>query len=212
MSHNSYSSDDSESYVRSTRSNKELEVGHLIGNRGDRAINFDEPASISEKNNQAIEDLAISAWSRQLQHNSSIISDAIMGQLISQTLCESCGDTSYAFQHFHLIDLDLPSNVKAITLDQLMTNFSTPTLIEKFSCSGCLKISAGTRRRYFYKLPQVLIVSLARFDSKTAVSTKNRCLVTVDLDEQNFAAQEKGRDKASESIFSLYMIVVASIQ
>jgi ubiquitin C-terminal hydrolase len=185
---------------------QDIEGGQAIDSRP--GVDLEHLSKAAKDDQRAVEELAVEAWSKQVKKSASIVSDVAMGQLIVQTVCETCSKASYSFKHFHVLELDLPQ-AKASTLDDLLTSFSSPMLIDSFACPSCTLLRKGSRRRFIYKLPPVFIVSLNRFKKTPYSDAKNQCFVSVELTGQDLSKHEKG-GQSSPAFFDLYMIVVAS--
>lgn len=194
--------------IQSTKLESDSEKGLMLGADNKRPIDIEHIANASSADRKSIEDLAISSWAKQLEKSKSVVSDVTMGQLLVQTTCDECGCATYRCQQFHILELQLPQRSKAITLNSLLNSFSEATLILGFECPNCSQTTQGVRRRFFYRFPPVLIVSLDRFEKGSVSSSKNSCLVKIDLEGQDLGNHEKGRTKSESSIFDLYFVIV----
>lgn len=109
------------------------------------------------------------------------------GTIINTITCNNCNYLSYNFEPFIAIQLDLPNNdLNSISLTKLFRNY-LKTIVNKdeWKCDKCNKCTEYTKNIKLWKLPNVLIFLLKRYNNLTI---KN----TLPIDINNFINIKKG--------------------
>lgn len=119
----------------------------------------------------------------QLEENSSIFGDALMGQLLSTLQCDECKTESHTFEAFYVLELPVPEQPEA-TLQDCLFELGKTEILEGpvYYCSQCKCKRQASKTLKIWKLPPVLIVYLKRFSSNDGVYHKNGCLVKTALE------------------------------
>lgn len=139
----------------------------------------------SELEKYTMEELSFKKYSEHLSTNNSIISDSIMGQLVSKLQCETCKAISYSFEPFYLLELALPADRDVITLKELLTFYTKMDTIENFlwDCYKCKQKRKVSKSCQIWKLPKILIVYYKRFEYTEQGIRKNNALVKINVGE-----------------------------
>lgn len=117
-------------------------------------------------------------WKEAVEAQTSVFTDALMGQLLSTITCRSCSFASNSFESFFLIDLPIPSKPKA-TLKQCFEEFcKEEDLADLWHCPQCKTNRKARKSLKIWRLPPILILCFKRFDQD---GSKNECLVSVSL-------------------------------
>jgi ubiquitin carboxyl-terminal hydrolase 8 len=150
-------------------------------------------------------------WRESLEASSSIISDALMGQMVSRLQCEKCRAVSYSFEPFFMLELAIPPNQDSVTLQELFSQFGKQDLLDNFlwDCPKCKEKRKALKSSHIWKFPPVLILYLKRFEASDAGLRKNDCLVTMDLRGEDFSAYLASPRK-SPLRYAPYLFIVAS--
>ena len=109
------------------------------------------------------------------------------GIIINTITCNNCNNLSYNFEPFIAIQLDLPNNdLNSISLTKLFRNY-LKSIVNKdeWKCDKCNKCTEYTKNIKLWKLPNVLIFLLKRYNNQTI---KN----TLPIDINNFINIKKG--------------------
>ncbi len=170
------------------------------------------PATAREKEEQdAMEEMSQKKWRESLEASSSIISDALMGQMVSRLQCEKCRTVSYSFEPFFMLELAIPPNQDSVTLQELFSQFGKQDLLDNFlwDCPKCKEKRKALKSSHIWKFPPVLILYLKRFEASDAGLRKNDCLVTMDLRGEDFSAYLASPRK-SPLRYAPYLFIVAS--
>lgn len=90
------------------------------------------------------------------------------GVILNQIKCNSCNYISYNFEPFISIQLDLPDNFNdnSITLTSLFRNYLNPIInnSDDWKCDNCKKFCKYTKSFKLWKVPNVLIFLIKRYD------------------------------------------------
>jgi ubiquitin C-terminal hydrolase len=104
------------------------------------------------------------------QREDSIIVDTFYFQILNIFECK-CGHKIYSFENFLDLPLLFPEKTKEtiIKLDELLELYFSQEKIEwGLVCPGCNKKNVThTKQSYFSSLPEILIISLQRYNTKT---------------------------------------------
>lgn len=92
------------------------------------------------------------------------INNIFMGQLHQRIQCQSCRHTSHSFPIFKDIILRPEANTDYQYLYGLLNSFCCREVIDDYACEKCNQKDKAYKRTTFWRLPQVLIIVLARFD------------------------------------------------
>ncbi len=104
----------------------------------------------------------------------SIIIDIFGGQLLNKVICGSCGYEAIAFDNFLCLNLPLPKSSSRIThstsLEKCIEAFTSEDILvgkDAFHCLKCRKDTKGRKSFAIWRLPQILVLHLKRFQYST---------------------------------------------
>lgn len=95
----------------------------------------------------------------------SIITELVAGQYESATTCKGCGNTSFTYDPFQTVSLQIPE--KAATLYDCLDEFCHTENLDgdnSYKCDNCKNVGGATKHIGFWLMPDILIVHLKRFD------------------------------------------------
>lgn len=154
-----------------------------------------DSAKALEKEREALEDVSMKRWEDYLSKNNSIVSDSLMGQLMSRVQCESCHTSTYSFEPFYILELAIPEEDDNTTLVDLLNHFEKSEVIHdlNWDCQKCKGSKSIRKTNKIYKLPPVLVVCFKRFQPNEGGGfKKNNALVQINLTGENLAQFEAG--------------------
>lgn len=153
-----------------------------------------EKLKIEEKDytGDHFEEYASESWRNYLSLNKSVIVDLFQGQSKSTLKCMACGHKSHKFEPFMYLSLPIPGNddeQHQVSLIECMKEYSKEERLkfgERWSCPQCRKLTEGTKKLEIWKLPNILLVHLKRFQFCKQFNGKKICRLVdfpiVDLD------------------------------
>lgn len=95
------------------------------------------------------------------------INDIFMGQFHQRVMCSECRYISETFTSFNNIQLSLPqTGHKYLNIHNLLYRFCTKEVLEDcYNCDNCHKKGVTAyKKTTFWRLPEVLIIQLVRFN------------------------------------------------
>ena len=97
--------------------------------------------------------------------NKSIIIDLFYGIQGNETYCLKCGNTSYVFEHFNILNLPIFKKNNNLCLQDMINDYTKENIINGKNENYCLKcqdFSEAKLKHNFYKLPGILIICPGR--------------------------------------------------
>jgi ubiquitin C-terminal hydrolase len=169
------------------------------------------PTNNEKEELEAMEEMSLKKWREYTESSSSIVSDALIGQMVSKLQCVKCKGASYSFEPFFMLELAIPQQQDPITLQELFSQFGKQDLLENilWDCPKCKVKRPVLKSNHIWKFPPVLIIYLKRFESTAEGFRKNDCLVTVDLKGEDFSPFLASPRK-SPLRYSPYLFIVLS--
>jgi len=110
---------------------------------------------------------AAEAWMDHLRLNRSVVVDLFQGQLRSQLRCSECGACSVTFDPFLHLTLPLPAGCDTVHLRETVDLFCREEALDQdnlWACPCCKRRVRAHKRLSLWKLPQLLMVHLKRFE------------------------------------------------
>ncbi|OEU22351.1 cysteine proteinase [Fragilariopsis cylindrus CCMP1102] len=140
-----------------------------------RRAPYVEMPDVTDGQNMAI--AAARAWDAHKRRNDSLVLDTFYGQFQSTCVCPRCNRVSMSFDTFNHISLEIPPNNLActkegVTLHQCFQSFSKPERLDvnnMWYCSKCSEHVQALKTMKLWKLPNILVVHLKRFEFKHAL-------------------------------------------
>lgn len=151
----------------------------------------------TEKDKMAVK--ACQMWKSSHEKEYSFIVELFYGQYHSQSICE-CGATNDAFQPFCY--LPLPITHRTSNVIHCLNEFTHPETLDddnKYSCDSCKKKTNAKRQLVFWKTPDVLVMTLKRFNMMHKVSK----MIDFPLEGLDLSDYVNGYDK-HRSVYDLY--------
>lgn len=145
------------------------------------------PKLSQEERTAMLEEWSFLKWEEHLSKNQSIISDVLLGQMLSTIKCSACKVSAYNFDPYLILELSLPDDAKEIGFNELMKfnwkkKKGTEETVE-WKCPSCNQSATGLCRGEIWKIPPVLIVSFNRFVMVDNRFRKNTCVVNIKPEE-----------------------------
>ena len=108
------------------------------------------------------------AWEAYALNNCSIITDTFMGQKESSMTCPKCNHTSVSYDAFSSLMLPIPMRPlerTGVSLDACFEEHAAAENDVEWKCPICQENVAATKTTAVTRLPDVLVVSLNRFNN-----------------------------------------------
>lgn len=122
---------------------------------------------------------AMKTWREYFNRKTSVISKLFYGQYYKQINCAKCKKCDMTFDPF--VTLNLKPN-KSIN-EMLVSHFRGEKVTYK--CDGCSENTVHKIKNCIYKLPDILIISINRFNTNLSKNTNKITIETI-LDLSNF--------------------------
>ena len=99
-----------------------------------------------------------------LARDNSVITDLFCGQLMSKTICTHCSNESLAFDNFWDLALSFTKNSRP-HLSEMLEQFLKEEMLEDlFYCEKC-KVRRKSKKQFvIWRLPNILVIQLKRFE------------------------------------------------
>lgn len=108
-------------------------------------------------------------WKSIFEKEYSFMLELLHGQYIIKREGENCKHTSYSYDPFNCVTLPVVRRVEKLSIRDCFQAFTTPERMADSSnlwkCDECKKGVVASKTFRFWKLPQILIVCLKRFDN-----------------------------------------------
>lgn len=149
------------------------------------------PVKVLVESSKSVEATSRKLWQEELAKCSSICSDVLMGQLMSEVECAACRTVSRIFQVFYVLEIPLLEKKQA-TLAECLENFSQEEIIEVsegWKCDNCKVERQAKKRTLITRLPKVLMIYYKRFVFKDKAFVRNQCKVVLNLEGEKIPVQ-----------------------
>ena len=193
---------------------------------------FDAAECLDEDEEQE-RTVAKKRWQQHLSRNQSLVVDHFHGQLCSRLACPHCSRTSTTFDPFASLSVPLPSsstarrgnrsavppgtlpaaNARVHVLDclDLFTREEKLNRKNGWYCGGCKDHVQASKRLGLWKLPDVLVIHLKRFQQTSAVRrTKIDTLVRFPLDHLDlteYIEPHSPHRRQDVNVYNLFAVV-----
>lgn len=153
------------------------------------------------------------SWNRsQSIGGSSVISDVFGGQIESVIRCGTCAAESATYDTFFDLSVPIPSGAKKVRLEDCLADFAkVETLDGEWKCPRCKCPRTATKQVLISKVPQVLVISLNRFDFTYGYTRKIGMPVEIPvsgLDVDGILSETLlGKGEGDDSKFNLFATV-----
>ena len=124
------------------------------------------------------------AWYMSHSTGYSQLADMLYGQVVSQITCDVCNDITHVFDTFACLMLSFDESRPKTddeSVGEMLTSYMRNESLHARDCDQCQRQCPGRRIHRFSKLPNILMISIKRFDSKMQKISK-RVLVPEELD------------------------------
>lgn len=124
-----------------------------------------EPQTMRDKKIKA----AGEVWKNIYEKEHSFMLELLHGQFIIKREGEICKHVSYSYDPFNCVTLQIPRHVDKLNIMDCFEAFTSPEKMADtanlWNCNECKKGAVAFKTFRFWKLPQILIVCLKRFDN-----------------------------------------------
>ena len=154
---------------------------------------------VTEKDKMAVK--ACEEWKKSFVKEYSFIVSLFYGQYHCRATCE-CGEISDTFEPFSF--LHLPITRRTTTLYHCLNEFTHPEELDddnKRKCDKCDQLTNAKRQFVFWKTPDVLIITLKRFN----FLHKNGSLINFPIEDLDLKPYVNGYD--SRSVYDLFGVI-----
>ena len=114
--------------------------------------------------------LSVEVWKNNFSKGYSYLVENFYGQTHITMKCPDCSYTSHNFDPFVCLPLNVGETNKELTLEECFMMTGKPEILDdnnKWRCGGdCKGLVNGVRESRIWKLPNILIIQLKRFDSR----------------------------------------------
>jgi ubiquitin carboxyl-terminal hydrolase 8 len=146
---------------------------------------FESPPTDGNSRNMPI--AGAHAWETHLQRNNSFVFKTFNGLFRSTCVCPHCNGVSNSFDTFNHVPLQIrQASLRRVTLEQCLDDFVRPECLDEnnlWYCSRCRNHVHATKTIELWRLPNVLILQLKRFEVKNTMRReKNEVLVDFPTD------------------------------
>ncbi|KAI9506609.1 hypothetical protein BX070DRAFT_182278, partial [Coemansia spiralis] len=126
---------------------------------------------IPDANGRPDEEVADERWNIYKQRDDSVIFDLFQGQYRSTLVCPECDNVSVTFDPFMCLTLPLPVQrqkwlERKVTLDECLAEFMKPEQLgeeDLWYCNKCKEHRQATKKFDIWRVPEILVVHLKRF-------------------------------------------------
>jgi ubiquitin C-terminal hydrolase len=175
-----------------------------------------KPKILELDNNYLLNIIAINYIEKSEIKDNSPIKDLLVGYLISNITCSSCGANSPSFESFYTLPLSIPitkqTNInKLYTLDECLNNFISDEQLDqhnKIKCSLCSIKNRSIKKIQIWKAPKILVIQLKRFVTNASVS---KILNPVEYPIENFDITNYFHPDSPYKINAIYNLIGINI-
>lgn len=108
----------------------------------------------------------------------SIVTDTFYGQFINIFACLGCGYESYSFEKFFDIPIIFEGSKNADSISNLFSNYFQNDILQwDTPCEGCKRKTKHSKKIKLGKVPDLLCISIQRFDEVTLGKSSNTIYV-----------------------------------
>ena len=153
--------------------------------------------ALTDKDKMAVK--ACEMWKKSHEKEYSFIVELFYGQYHSRSMCD-CGATSDAFEPFCY--LPLPITHRTSNIIHCLNEFTHPETLDddnKYNCESCREKTNAKRQLVFWKTPDVLVMTLKRFNMMHKVTK----MIDFPLEGLDLSDYVNGYDK-HRSVYDLY--------
>ena len=152
------------------------DVCEEIGTKLDRTTYADTPYDI-QRYKMDID------WTKTNKKTYSPLKELFYGQMISQIICGHCHKIFHNYEMFNTTMLTIENNEK--NLNDCFDTFFKEEVKEDWRCDACQQIAPSKKTLKLWRLPEILLITLKRFDYNNNKNNK-QISMPLNLDVGNF--------------------------
>lgn len=140
--------------------------------------------------------LSIKTWKENFKNQYSKILELFYGQFHSNISCNLCGNISHTFDPFCILPLPITNTCE--TIYDCMDEFNKNEILDdnnQWKCEKCNKLSNANKKISLWKMPDILIIVLKRFNYIFSTSSKINKSIKFPLYNLNLEKYVDGYDK-----------------
>ena len=161
---------------------------------------------------------AIQYWTNYINSGHSVITDIFTGLTVTETKCESCSNTTFAYEPYTIMSIAIPSsssssgeltNSELKLVDCLKQHTQKHSLFgdNRYQCTYCKDYHNAIQNTSIWELPDIFIIQLKRFSCDMMGRTsKNSTNITFPLSGLNLRDYMSEYNK-QDSNYELYGII-----
>ncbi|PIA15957.1 peptidase C19, ubiquitin carboxyl-terminal hydrolase 2, partial [Coemansia reversa NRRL 1564] len=131
---------------------------------------------VPDADGRADAEVADEQWEIYKRRNDSVVVDLFQGQYRSTLVCPECSHVSVTFDPFMYLTLPMPVQrqkwiERKITLEDCLAEFTRPEQLgeeDPWYCSKCKEHQRATKKFDLWRVPEILVVHLKRFEHSRA--------------------------------------------
>ncbi|KAL4445628.1 hypothetical protein ABPG74_006179 [Tetrahymena malaccensis] len=165
----------------------------------------------ADTNKRTLQEISDDWYQYYKGRDDSVVTDFFSGQLLSKVICSKCKNESLAFDNFMDLSLSFSRGQEneADLVDLLKAFLKEENLDDDYYCSKCKARTKSRRQFELYKLPQILVIHLKRFNFGRSYRNKISSSVSfpvTDFDVSQFI-QSSTDNSVKNSRYELFGIV-----
>ncbi|EAS03115.2 ubiquitin carboxy-terminal hydrolase (macronuclear) [Tetrahymena thermophila SB210] len=154
----------------------------------------------ADTNKRTLQEISDDWYQYYKGRDDSVVTDFFSGQLLSKVICSKCKNESLAFDNFMDLSLSFSRGQEneADLVDLLKAFLKEENLDDDYYCSKCKARTKSRRQFELYKLPQILVIHLKRFNFGR--SYRNKISSNVSFPVTNFDVQQFIQSSTDNSV------------
>ncbi|KAL4493459.1 hypothetical protein ABPG72_007467 [Tetrahymena utriculariae] len=165
----------------------------------------------ADTNKRTLQEISDDWYQYYKGRDDSVVTDFFSGQLLNKVICSKCKNESLAFDNFMDLSLSFSRGQEneADLVDLLKAFLKEENLDDDYYCSKCKARTKSRRQFELYKLPQILVIHLKRFNFGRSYRNKissNVSFPVTDFDVSQFI-QSSADNSVKNSKYELFGIV-----
>eukprot|EP00466_Bigelowiella_natans_P017249 jgi/Bigna1/55867/estExt_Genewise1Plus.C_730077 len=161
-------------------------------------------------NGEDDEEKAQLSWSKHRKREDSVIIDNIYGQIRSQVICPACNRASVKFDPCGILQLPFPNvDTKVVTLEGCLRGFTKEELLSagnEYKCDHCGHEGRGKKKLDLWRLPNILIIQLKRFQYTRHYRSKIETYVEYPLEGLDMSPWTRCEAQKKDSTYDLFAV------
>lgn len=160
-----------------------------------------------ESRESLLEELSLIYWMHFIWANNSVVSDALVLQLLAVSTCPSCKHTAYHFEHQTVLNCEAPKKLEQCSFGKVLEN----TFSEKTQAKRCLKCSKEVKmklKKTLFKTPPILMCEYNRIVTPQNNGNVHKALINIELRGEDISRFVRSTHEPENQIYVPFMIVV----